>query len=402
MITTPVNTTCLCTDNLVHCGSTFPAFCRFATNSLYQFTVGGSPTLLTNCLPGICLTEIIPTAAVAVTGSDACSVSLPNTCVARSINALHPANHSPNRWQMPFSAITNVTNAGSDVILLSAAAGSINSTVSNAIELVQDVQNALGSATAPTVDLVLAILNTTVETALEGFFDSVANITVPVPGLGGTLTSLAELAETVAQDVESAVVGAGGIVLDEAGTLINMIIGTATAVTNLEQVLQEAPNAIPIVEPLILNLILTTLASELSDLTNGVSYAASGIFETLKGLLDIVKLVLPARTTNPLKGFLQIFINMLQVPPGCGLQPNQCNGLISVVKTLVSACITSISDIPFVDAAIAPTLQSAIDAILSTLESEAIQAAYDVLDTPAQLLSELPGIGIIAEPFQFP
>ncbi|KAF9200711.1 hypothetical protein BGZ49_009056 [Haplosporangium sp. Z 27] len=250
--------------------------------------------------------------------------------VARSINALHPANHSPNRLQIPFSVITNVTNAGSDVTLLSAAAGSINSTVSNAIELVQDVQNALGSATAPTVDLVLAILNTTVETALEGFIDCAASD--PSDCLGGTLTSLAELAETVAQDVESAVVGAGGIVLDEAGTLINMIIGTAAAVTNLEQVLQEAPNAIPIVEPLILNLILTTFASELSDLTNGVSYAASGIFETLKGLLDIFKL------------------------------------------TLVSACITSISDIPFVDAAIAPTLQSAIDAILSALESGSSEA----------------------------
>lgn len=64
---------CICKDDASHCGSTFAAPCNLDSNTLYKCAIGALPTLLKDCGPGTCSTNVVAgSAAFEALADDSC------------------------------------------------------------------------------------------------------------------------------------------------------------------------------------------------------------------------------------------------------------------------------------------------------------------------------------------
>ncbi|KAF9438506.1 hypothetical protein BGZ76_007314 [Entomortierella beljakovae] len=110
-----VNPACLCQDSTSHCGSFFPAECGLATDSLYKCAAGVVPSLLSDCLPGVCSANVVAGASVssgpnfkATAVNDFCI----DPCACKEANTLVCGSTFPTECNFNSTALMTCAAAG--------------------------------------------------------------------------------------------------------------------------------------------------------------------------------------------------------------------------------------------------------------------------------------------------
>ncbi|KAF9174881.1 hypothetical protein BGX20_009371 [Mortierella sp. AD010] len=92
---------------------------------------------------------------------------------------------------------------------------------------------------------------------------------------------------------------------------------------------------------------------------------------------------------------LNVFTDGSQLVPacaGCGVDPEPCSGLITIVRMLADVAINSVSQIPLTGVATLAVLPGLINAMFDATSlgsTIAIQSTYDLLEAPVSLLADI-------------
>ncbi|KAK3836152.1 MAG: hypothetical protein J3R72DRAFT_450980, partial [Linnemannia gamsii] len=169
------------------------------------------------------------------------------------------------------------------------------------------------------------------------------------------------------------------------------------------QFLQDNLGALPVIGPLIVSPLMSSLKALVIDLQQGSATSISDMIALFYGILQVVNIVSPADQTNPIRDYLLRLVGLLNVPSECGGGGSPCSGLIKIVRMMTDAVVTLIKAIPLVGFAIGSALNPLLDGLLKALtlgSSTAISASYALLSGSLKVVEVLPFFGNIATPFR--